>query len=158
MEGLCGVLLPAVKRRTENSPYRNPPPLHERHLCVVFPHHLDLVPDLDVLFGIAEEVAHHTHVAGVGQLDQDDEVRHPIPEGGVHGVPYPLEGVDLTASGALAPTDLLGTTTMADPLRAELKSSAGFTALHQESVLARPLPKGGIESVRHRRGQRRTGR
>jgi hypothetical protein len=33
---------------------------------VVFPHHLDFIPNLHVLLGIAKKVADHPYVASVG--------------------------------------------------------------------------------------------
>src|SRR5262245_57063883 len=73
-------------------------------------------------------------------------------------MPDPLEGIHPAASRALMPTDLLGATTVADPLWTELKGSAGFTALHQESMALRTLPEGSIKPVGHRRGQGHAGR
>ena len=60
------------------SPRSGQLPLHqgERRLGVVvrLEHRLDFGADRDVLPGIAQKVAQHAHVAGVGQLDQHDDV------------------------------------------------------------------------------------
>jgi hypothetical protein len=45
---------------------------------MIFPHDLDIVSNLDLLVGIAQEIANEAHISGIRQFNKNDEVRDTI--------------------------------------------------------------------------------
>jgi hypothetical protein len=70
-------------------------------VVVVLEDRLDIGADLDWMFGIAEQVAYHSDVVGVRELDEDNQVGARLFQSGVGGVPdaFPAEDLPVWLNG-----------------------------------------------------------
>src|SRR5882672_3668427 len=133
-----------------------PFPLYERErrrgVVVRLEHRLHRRADRDLLRRVSCQVPDHAHVAGLGQLDQHDDVRSVVPQRRMHRVPGALPRIDAAAWRHRHPLEIEGEAAVADPLRSPLKSAAGAAALHAQLAAARALPVRSVELVwlRHR--------
>src|SRR5690606_35628792 len=82
------------------------------------PDHLG--PDDDLLHGIAQQVADHADIAGVGQFDQYRQIGAMVGERLMRGMPYPLPAVDAAGGLDLCPRRIEAVAMMAQPFGAEL--------------------------------------
>ena len=105
--------------------------------------------------GIAQKVAEHADVAGIGQLDQHDDVRTVALQRRMHRMPRPLPAVDAALARHLVPIHVEGQALVADPFRPPLERAAFPAALDHQLAAARRLPVRLVEPVilRHRRRQ-----
>ncbi|MCL6441421.1 MAG: MBL fold metallo-hydrolase [Thermoleophilum sp.] len=87
------------------------------------------------------------HVPGVGQFDEDHQVRDTVLERRVHGVPDAFERIHLPAPRALVPAELAGAALVTDPFGAELERPTPGAPLHEEAVLSGPLPEWCVHPV-----------
>src|SRR6202007_1093018 len=78
-------------------------------VVVVLEHRFDWRSDLDPLPGIAEQIADHANVSRVGQLDQHDDIRALVFQGGMNGMPDTLPAIYSAGRLRFDPVDLEGT-------------------------------------------------
>jgi hypothetical protein len=76
--------------------------------------------DANFLFRVAEQVADHPHMRGVGEFDQHDYVRDCVLERGMSRIPDALPTVDSAASGELVPSEFERMALVTYPFGSEL--------------------------------------
>jgi len=96
---------------------------------------------LDCLHWIAQEVADHSDIAGMRQLDERHEIRALVFQGGVRGMPYTLPAIYSAGRLRFDPVDLEGKAVVAKPFRAPLECAALRAALDRQSVLPSTILK-----------------
>ena len=146
---MCG-----KERATQNSP------LHEgvRGLdaVVILEHRSDLGPDLNRLQRIPQQIADHSNVSGLGQLNQHNQIGALVGERRVDRVMGALPAVDHASAIDLDPTDVEALAAMTHPFRTPLERAAGIAALNPQLVASGAVPVTLVESITGRSGGRQS--
>ena len=96
---------------------------------MVFEYTGHLSADCDLLVRVADKVAYHTDVVGVGKFDEDYDVGALFSQGWMHRVPDTFVAVDVADGWELFEFDGITQTMVADPFGAPLPFAAGGAAL-----------------------------
>src|SRR5271167_4340357 len=101
---------------------------------MILENRLDRCTDRKIGTRIADQVADHADVAGIGQFDQHHHIRTRVLEGWMHRVPYALPTVDAATARDAVPSEIDGPALMANPFGPELEALAILAALDDQLV------------------------
>ena len=94
-----------------------------------------------LLARIAEQIADHAHIVGIGKLDHQRDVWARVPQRGMNRIPDAHPTVDAPAPRHAMPSEVVAVASIANPFGAELKSSACVAALDGQMMLLDRIPE-----------------